>query len=400
MQQDLLTTFAEPKVSDGYLCILQLLQQLESGKLQPARFQRGYVWSPEKLRGWANTIISGMAIGVIVTYQLKDGSPKYIADGMQRLTAASRFLENPKAYGFQFGPKQAREYCEDFMIPVQNRVYTTDEEAMVAFHNLNAGTSLSPLEYYQGILKLNPKGQIIFDRIPPIVFSAENPLMAGGKIGREVESKLTRDALALFFQYLTESQQIDFWNVATQRIKPVKDSLEQKIMEYIKDEMLPQEEIDKKIASFERFVDEHVKEITSILHETGQTGKLMSRTVMRFLLHLAIWRRNTKKSQDLYLRFIRKFIEVQIPYATFSSRFPMPNTDPVQFVSLSIGSLQHLKKLSIALDIPLYEGYERKKKKVARGYHNSHVVPFSKNGEGDTVIEPGPRNRSRGAQSI
>lgn len=398
MQQELFTAYSEPKSIDGNFCILQLLEEIKSEKLQVPKFQRGYVWSKEKLKGWAETIISGMAIGVIVTYQLKGGSPKFIADGLQRLTATARFLENPKEYGFDFGPEQAMVYCESFMIPVQNRVYNGHPDAMIAFHNLNAGTSLTPLEYYRGLLKTDTKGTIIFDKIPNIIFSAEYPLVSGKKPGRDALSKLTRDALALFFQYLSETTQIFFWHVEKQKIRPVKDSLELKILNHIKN--MSQDEIDKKISSFEQFINEHIKEISAIIQETEQAGKLMSRTVIRFLLHTAIWRKNAKKSGDLYLRFVRRFIEIQIPYRTFSSRFSLPDTDPVQIISISIGSLQHLKKLSTALDVPLYEGYKRKPRETARGYHNSHVVPLSKHGEGETIIEPGLRNRVRGAQPI
>lgn len=379
-------------------------EELRLKQLLEPDFQRPFVWTSSKITGWGKSIVNQQGIGVIVTYQLKGGGPIFLADGFQRLTAANLFMDAPQDYGFSFGPEQARIYCKSFPITVQHRIYSSHAEAMAAFHNLNKGTILNPQQYYNGILTLDKLGNVIAKELPSIVFSYEKPIVTA-VAGMVDNSKFTRDTYALFLQYITKTTQLDFWGVSRSKISDeIEQSVEYRLVSYMQNDGWSMDQLRGKILYFDRYIAERTAEIRSTISDIGQTGKPMSRTMMRWLLHLAIWRKNSNKPDALYLQFLNRMLSACSNYPTFTSRFPVTIKDGKgeyeKMVSLQSGVLKDLKMLCSAFDIPLHEGFKRTKKKAAPGYHNSHIVPLSKYGEGETFFESGPRNRSRGAQAV
>ena len=381
--------------------LAEIARNLRRDKWIIPEFQRGYVWEVMKLKGWIDTILTGQAIGVVVTYQLEPKGPTYLADGLQRLTATNRFLDNPKEYGFSFTKEEAEDLCSSFSITTQHRYYRSHHEAWEAFKNLNKGTVLTPAEFHKGELVMDYRGKIIYDRVDGIVKPLVLPLMSGQKLNRGQEARLARDSLALFLQYITGTQRVDFWKVGSTQVGSNKNTVERTLMDFVLSSDLSIESIEKLFQNFKGFIAEQVAEIRKVIDETGQTGKAMSPTMIRWLLHLAIWRKNAKREFVLYQEFLVMFISLFKEFRAFQTRFPLPNTTPVKFASLKLSNLGDMLSLCISLNSDLYQGRIRASGKVASiGYNNSHILPFSKNGEGETIIEPAPRNKSRGANPI
>jgi len=377
-----------------------IVDDLAKKELLVPAFQREFVWTDDKIMGWAKSIISKMAVGVIVTYQESGGGPKYLADGFQRLTAASKFMDNPQAYKFEFSPKQALIYCKAFKVTIQHRIYENHNTAMLAFQNLNQGTALTPLEYFSGILTLDPKGKLISDKIPELVLSYERPYTQIEK-GRVKQATFFRDSFALFYQYISGSKIHTFWRASSPTIRTNVPSIEQLITNYLDDEKISIIDLEKRIASFEKYIAEQIAEIHITFNEVGAGEKLISRSVMRWFLHLSIWKKNAKRPISLYRDFLKALATYLSRYKTIPSRFDLPGVEPVETVTLQTGSIGSLKKLCSVFNVPLYEGQKRRPDKKARpGYQVSHIEPFSSAGEGETIIEPAPRNRERGAKPI
>lgn len=154
MQSDLFVSAPLRQQGDNSWSLGEIVRWFQSGKLLKPDYQRDYVWVLEQEKGWSKSIVDQSAIGVIVTYQLPDGGPSYLADGLQRITATLRFLEDPQRYGFKFGTSQAAEYVSAFVVTVQHRIYETHDIAMDAFQRLNKGTALDPFDFWRGVMVL------------------------------------------------------------------------------------------------------------------------------------------------------------------------------------------------------------------------------------------------------
>lgn len=402
VEQKRLTIYERPERDTGAqnFTIDFMAKELADQKLLVPHFQRDYVWDKRKLISYIQTIISKQAVGVLVTYQLEGGGPGYLADGLQRLTSVSRFLEAPHKYGFEFDREQAKIYCECFTIAVQHRIYSDHDEAMSAFHDLNNGTGLMPREYYKGVLTRNPIGGFIFSSVPAIVYNNERLFTSTKKLTRGEESKYVRDAFGLFLQYVSGAKVTTFWKTASKAIVPTKDSVEGKLMDYIKQHDVDLQEIEKKVENFDRFMAREIKVIVELINESGQSHKPMSRTFSRWLLHMAIWRKNNNRPVKLYTKFLLKLLQELIPYQTFCSIFNVEGVQPPFIVALQSQSLKDFRRLCQVYEIPLFDGFKRKTRETIPGMHNSHIRPFSEYGEGETVKEPGLLNMARGAKEI
>lgn len=384
--------------------IALLAEWLTTDRLLVPRFQRDYIWRRKKLIEWVETVIANTAVGVIVTYQINGEGPFFLADGFQRLTSTVKFMKNPMAFGFPFGTAQASNYCQAFFIPVQHRHYETHEFAMVAFQNLNKGTQATPAEYHKGELCLEESGlgEELYKKIVKSVEIVEAMKLSGKGRGRNAESKALRDCLGLFYQYTTNASIVTFYNVG--KIQNDKVSIESRLRNLMENERWSAEDIKQKIKNFQTFLAGQIALFESICRETEQEGKAFSLTVVRWLFHLAIWRRNTGRSVETYHEFLRRLFNFFKKYATFTSRIEVDVLDSNfrEVITLGLDKLGNLKALSRLFEVPLWEEKKnrRKQSNAALGYHRSHIDPFSQHGEGETILEPAPLNLSRGAKSI
>lgn len=386
--------------------LLGMALRFENHELCAPPFQRDYVWSEKKLIEWINTVISHKAIGVIVTYQCHDGTVEFLADGFQRLTATCRFLRTPQKYGFPFGPVQAKEYCYKYQITVQHRHYDDEFEAMKAFQNLNKGTALTPAEVHKGELTLKPRGALIYKRIPNIMAGLEMPIKSGINLGRRPASKYLRDTFALFYQYITKTKMRSFWE--TRKENDIGKSIESLLMAHIEEVGWNEEEIEKQIGQFQKYMASEIALLVAVQNQTGQGGKAFSPSALRWLLHLALWRKNCSRPIIRYKEFVRKLFVYwkQFPGQTFSSRFTLLSRDQkrevIAEITLRVGQLNRLERLCEYLQVEgLYYPLTRKRQgSPAIGIHASHKEPFSEVGEGEVFLEPAIENIARGARPV
>lgn len=404
MTNDLFELTPLQNVGNHDVPLVYMADRLRKHTLLLPEFQRDYVWEQEgkdKARGWIETVISQQAIGVIVTYQLLGlgDSPMFLADGLQRLTATNKFIDDPAIYGFSFGSEQARVYCEKFMITVQHRHYKNHVEAMRAFQKLNSGTKLLPGEFYKGELTLDEIGTNLYLEIPRIVDTYENSMLERKWVARKKNRayllRTTRGDLALFLQYISGTDKMKFWNTMTNMIIG-KDIVERQLSEFIQNNNV---DIDKLIKNFSEFTASHFAMLRQIMEDTNNKNKPMSITFSRYLFHLNVWRKNTRRSSDSYYRFVTALMKLYVDYDYFVSRIALPNTDPIELIGLKADDLSPLKRLCEYFDLQdFYNGKARPARPSTPGYNVSHKQPFSIFGDGETFLEPAQINKSRGAQ--
>ena len=399
-QPDLISIESLMPIGNSERSLAMLSKWFRDGLLQIPAFQRDFVWGIDQIKGWIESIEDQQAIGVIVTYQLERGGPVFLADGLQRLTATERYMRNPEQYKCPYSKDQAERYCEMFSITLQHRHYKNHSIAMDAFQKLNRGTSLTPFEYYSGILRLNgDAGRLILEEIPKIIDSYERPLVNTQKVRRETLHRYYRDSLALFYQYITKTKIMKFWEVAKKNVEDYREkSLERLLATEIESWTI--EETEKKLADFEKHIANQVELIIYKKKEAGIDGLQISRAANRWLLHLATWRRNAERPVRLFDEFLEKFFAIWQGYPSVSTLFPMSG-DPPKTTTLQMQTLNSLKMICEYLECDLYKGQKREKKmKLRNGLHESHVLPFSEYGNGKTFSEPGLLNMARGNREL
>lgn len=404
IQQDMLPNVTLQQQSDTSRIIAECVSFFRKQKWLPAPFQRDFVWQPHQIKAWGKTIESNSSIGVIVTYQLTEGSPVFVLDGVQRLNATARYIENPSGYGFAYGPEQALEFCDAFSMPIQHRHYPTHEVAWEYFERLNRGTVLTPYELFKGVLAMSgPVAVRIANEAPRIVESLETPYIHASRPSRESGQVRNRDAYALFLRYATETTVLDGWQVRGNNLRPRDGGtpIEQAIVAEIQSRQWSIEDADRLLRGFRAFIAEQMAEIAALHKEAGGNGRPVNFTLWRWLLHLSIWRKNADRYVQPYQQLVRRIFErqlIELQMESTASRFVLPRTG--QQVTLGIGGVNHLLTLCTAFEIPLYEGQARKRKKTTPGLHDSHYQPVALYGDGPTFPEPGLRNRSRGAKAV
>jgi len=390
----------QPRISQGdaQQPLGYLIKELKAKNISIPPFQRDYVWDNKKGRSWIATIEKQSSIGVFVLYQLADGGPLWLADGYQRIKTTSLYLENPEKFGRPYGPEQAEQFVWEFTVTVQKRIYKDHSEALWAFQSLNSGTSLTPFEYFQGILSIHEVGRVVYERCISSVESQQD-ILCRRKMERQRAHTFSRDCLALFFQYTSGYTGLNYWDVGTKNIDLARENnLETLVINHIRQWTL--EEANKELDNFA----EYIANLRAIIHRVvlDNGGKDMHPIIFRYLLHLGIWRKNTNRPVDKYIEFTNKILGLFSNKPAYSGVVIIlrEDKDPWQF-NTRLNDIHDLGKICDYLGSDFYTSNKRTKNISAMpAHHESHVLPFSKYGNGNTFSEPALMNISRGVKEI
>jgi hypothetical protein len=406
-QNSLIVTTALQMPGNSDRPLAWLVDQYESDRLLKPYFQREWCWTSGKSKEWIQSVVNAVAIGCIVTYQISNGDgsagsgshPIYLADGLQRITATSKFLRNPSEFIDHCGLEQAREYCMNYLVTVQHRHYKNHEAAMEAFQNLNKGTALTKKELYSGEMRKNQLTARIYDEVPAILDRWEFSMMSSARErnSREWQSKSFRDALSCFFQYAIKTERMDFWGTAEIRSDPRKSILERQLSEHIL--KIGESETENLVGQFSDFCASHYQLLQNRIIKSGVPSKPISWVFARWTLHANIWRRNSTRPLQQFVDILDYLIENQKDNPTIGGRI----FDKERSIDQTLNSdkLTALKNICSGLGIVgFYDGAKRKRIPQRPGNDTSHVLPFSIYGDGPTIPEPSQINRSRGASPI
>lgn len=306
--------------SDTAMSILELVRQYDQGQVKSPPHQREFVWSAEKRKAWAETLIgcasgrlNSPPIGLITTYQLVETGDYFLNDGYQRLRATKEFLE--KCGQYKLTLEQAEQVCKAYKVMVSHRQYEDHTEAMYWFQMLQLGTSLTSYDFCQGYL-------IYFDtEVNWLPFLTDMHEFMDG-IMTEYANRLVpltlgsihtgkRHNYALFLRWLNynKSATPNHASIATKvlnmRDADNKRMVEQRLAGAFGE--LGENRMEKALEewrAFKRFITAEAETIRKVYLEVRTQGK-PSYTMLRWLLSIAIWRRNNGLNTDGWETFVR-----------------------------------------------------------------------------------------------
>lgn len=340
--------------------------------------------------------------GSIATYQIVDGdsraSSTFLNDGLQRLTALEKLRADPAQFGMD---AEGAEAVLRLRISVQHRHYASHQDAMQDFQYINDGTHLTSFELCRGYLTYmenwNTHWEPIINAVEAAVGASEQRLTSRGSTQRDAEHKRRRDTFALFYRFVsndkTHSKYADIGAKDIGRYLAKGNVIEKQLAGYLNG--LGRSEGMAQAKRFRTFVDSETALLEECVTRILGPGKGLSVTNHRWLLHLAIWRRNNSVPRDRHARFVDVFLKE----TAGGSVWKMPGEHQA---TLALAHLGHLPTLAEWAGMPEFcERQRRQRGKLLRpGYDNSHLEPFATHGDGPTFPESAPANRSRGAQPV
>jgi len=396
---------------DEMVSLYELVMEFDVGEIRKPRHQRDKVWGQSKRDDWIERIKNkklGAPIGVIVTYQLNDGSPspRWLNDGYQRVSATLEYLANPLRHNDS--ESKAIKVVKATRIPKQHRHYENHDDALKDFQNINKGTSLTPYEYYHGVLAYMDHYDNLWEefikRIHSVIQKYKSSFVnrrGGRRTGRDTEHIHLRDDYAIFLRFAKREKGFINYKVSSTKIAKVdiRKIVEGNLRELLKGSNI--DEMNKVLNNLERLVDGQTALIRDIwvnkLNEDVGTSSNLS--LYRWLLHCAIWKTNNNIPHDPWELFLEKALH----YSNGTTSFPqVSNGKTLRGGSANTGSLSDLRKIARIIDVDIFIYYDGEIKRINKsnknlpGIDESHVLPFADYGEGETVPEPSLRNRSRG----
>lgn len=383
--------------------IITIVNKLKNRSLDRPYFQRDFVWDRNKIIQWMETLFNYDSVGTLVTYQLSKGDDRrvFIADGYQRIQAATRYIDDPLFYSSDLSSNQVKEKLQDVSVMVQHMIYSDHGVAIKAFQNLNKGTILTAYEYFKGYLTKDPVGTRVDDKIPSMVAQTAKEVITQRNPGRAQEHINNRAAFAMFLQYHSKYKLRTLWPVAQKETSGPGKIVEEELSNWLsKNTSLP--EIDKLINQFGSFLALTHQTIKALRDEVGMDGIAMSITLYHWLIFFNIYRKNNNIPTLHYNDLVKRMLESQKGYENISTRFEITRASGKKVpVSLSTSSVGMAYRISRELGGKLTEEEGQKSSKVVDyGMDNSHILPISEYGDGITFPEPSSKNRARGAISV
>jgi adenylate kinase family enzyme len=380
-------------------------------------WQRGDVWKPDAKRSFYKTILNkakrgtDILCGCIILYTTDDTDDvTYISDGLQRTMNAQKLFNNLVA---ERGVESARTVMEKISINVLYMRYQDDDEAKNEFRLLNQGTPLEAQDHGKTILVDLPGYEAWDARIfKPLSESIKEAMYRQGVKNskkKNVKQPDWRDDLAMFLRYLTKDKSTTSYSFAVGDITDPKireKVLEQKFVDLV--DPLGLDETEKRLKAFSKFIFDqsaYIQDIWKKIDKTGWDKNIVTITpaMFRFLLHVAIWRKNNEIPIIRFEEFAKKLLT----QATGKAMVPF---DSGGYSMVAKGGVRTLPIFQERLDITIDPNYKpslaRKKRKTAQtpmGFNNAHVFPFAKtmgSDDGETVLTTAVANMSLGPNPI
>lgn len=385
-------------------CIYELVLEFKDGVLVLPEFQRDFKWNISRRRSYVKRLSSPKRpVGVFVTYELRNGRNglTYMADGGNRIRTLLELLLEPERYGYS--EEDARNLLKKRLITVQHYHYDDHMEGYVDFQLINLGLGLTSYEFNKGILATmedyHTLWRPVIEGVWAVLDTSRERVVAGSTKNANKLDVLRRDALATFYRFI--GQVDERFEFRINAVPVAQDVWERRSFEWRLRERLHAmgvEGVRQEVKRFERFVAEETALIEKIIyHDMGWSrGKGIALGLYRWLLAVAVWRRNNKVPVKVWEAFVSGLIREGQGAASiyFEQRTQL------------ILSYQRLNELGRAsevagVDLTVYRTRKREARTALKsGWQHSHEAPVSHNGDGPTVPEPGLLNMARGARPM
>lgn len=321
-------SFRAPEAAtDSTQTFLQLVHDMCDGHLQIPEHQRTPdAWDEKKQARYLDRLRQAVRgchpPGSIATYQLvgtDNGitvarSATFLNDGLQRLTALRKLLAQPGHFDMDADGADALLRLK---ISVQHRHYASHHDAMRDFQFINDGTHLTSFELCRGYLTYMKDWKPLWAPLVAEIEGAVNDSAARltervrAEQDRNGEHKRRRDNLALFHRFLTgDRTHSPYPDIGARDIGKYldKDSVvEQRLAKTLTE--MGRDEVASRAKKFQVFVAAETALIETCVQKLLGSGSALSATNHRWLLHLAIWRRNSEVSRQRHQAFIEVYLK-------------------------------------------------------------------------------------------
>ena len=295
--------------------LLTLVDQLTDGRLQIPPHQRtARQWDSRKKSSFIRRIQDGrQCIGCILTYQIGGRGIVYLNDGLQRLSTAREYLDNPLQYGDSI--EKARDRLNCYSMVIQHRHYRNHDEALLDFQEINQGSHLTAFQFARGVLTYMKDYELYwkpFFEDLHLVLTRQPVLLAKQRGGTTQESRdaYKRNDYALFYRFATgEKSLIRYWS--GRKKLSASDVEDKSVLEWKLRIWCESTGIDiarKLLKRFEVMVTEETQLIMTLWKKEEHQGKGIATLLYRGLLDIGIWRRNNDLPYDKWEDFVKKVL--------------------------------------------------------------------------------------------
>lgn len=387
--------------------LMQLVDKLERGTVViPPHQRRPDSWGKAKKTEWIRRIQENRrCVGCIITYQVVDGDRLiYLNDGLQRLSAVVDYYRNPQEYADTLDGAIMR--LQTYLMTVQHRHCASHEEALTDFQEVNQGTSLTAYEFCHGILTYMPDYNLYWRQFVEDLHNAVaariTPLLAKQRGDRTKEQihVYQRNDLQLLHRFAVGGIDHGRYWASKKEVKP-SEVRDKKVVEWRFRSWCESNGITaaKKTASlFFDFLDRETALIEDVWRKIQPDYNLgIGAAVYRFLLDVAVWKRNN----GIHHKSWEDFVEKVFLNSGGATAVVDPENKRTR-MQLGMDSITSLKTVCNIVGSDLYLGNtvrnSGRPRNMRPGRDGSHILPKSLFGDGEQVAEPAGRNRSRGAR--
>lgn len=366
--------------------------------------QRKLAWGKRDVREWYASLLTVKMLSVtFVTYQIcEDGnwSNIYLNDGGNRVAYASTFYESCEEYGLS--KTEAEQLLRGISINLVHWHHNHWREAVDEFIKVNKGTGLTPYEKNHYELKYlgdHVAGQL--DRLHRGIRMVESRFSIV-KDGREQEQTYRRADYALLLRYFdSEVSKLDY---DATRKRSDDETIEGRLRQRI--EHMSPFALESAVGTLLNWVQEEAALIEVIWKKYKERysghekmGKSpVARTMLRYLFNIGVVRRHLRLDINEHMAFVAGLFENTNGSSTVTVH---PERINMALEKLSrtraIGKMIGQEGYAAKIQRETARTRRKSRKSQIPGYANSHLRPFSTEGEGPTVPEPAILNRARGA---
>lgn len=390
--------------------LFDLQKWLTNGIISKPQWQRDDAWSPKKKEQFEKTVLdkakvgSDILSGCVVLYKIEGDDRLWLSDGLQRTLNSQRLYQKLVA---ERGPIAAEQLLSRISVPMLEMRYINEKEAKDEFRRMNQGTPLTEFEQAKTILTDLPNYQDwenrILSRLHTVVsnrmlqFGVRNAGARGrikGTTSRKKDHKDQRDDFALFLRFIIEDKNPQKYYLDVTHIDDEKKRtslLEQRLADALRN--LGIDEAEKRLYAFEAYLTDESQYLRGVWDRIEKTPpqwdasiQTVTPSCLRYLFHVALYRKNNRIPLDRYTAFLTKFFPacqgtLQVTYPDLDGRkCDVINSGDI----VALGRVQ--QKLGCIFDPQLDHNKKRKRQKTDQllpGMHNGHRKPFSKNPDGD-----------------
>ena len=397
--------------------LLHAIQDLEHGRLDLPPHQRDECWLDTRKVEYLVTLSrDAFPPGNLEYYQLilPDGtlSGRYINDGSQRLRTAKEILYHPERFGITF--EDAEYLMANTSYPVTLKLHRSHQEAMQRFQIVNNNLQLTSYQKAIGDLiycegdKQREFWQSFVDDLHKMIYEISLQVVDKPYPSKEALTfwpalhRRKRHDLSLFWRYLSKEKALKDYQVGanipiTSPVKGGAQYFEQLLADRLAH--IGQQEATQQLKRFRGIIELE----TALFADCVDKGNGILYGCYRWLLDVAILRRNYNVPVDPWEQFARKFIhESRGTTNLYYKDIEVPGKQ--RRMNISLSRMYSLGAVCTIIDSDLMDYMGRKRRPQHKGkragWHSSHELPFSKYGEGVTVLEPGMLNMARGAHPI